>query len=181
MNTINIEQANLFDKAQDYQMIVGMGTLGFSFLGYHWMVYCKAQNVRRVTVFEQFISVNNKIFYFIRKDGKGLSDEKLCTELEQVFEYAFKNNITSIAMNLLPSNINVNNCQFLGKYKNAYRYNIVLDFFNYVTKKYNMDNMNICLCDLHEQILLYDYKPIVQNENNVVCVKSCQKEFVPLQ
>jgi hypothetical protein len=47
-------------------------------------------------------------------------------------------------------------------------------------KKYDMDNMRICPCDLREQILLYDYKPIVQNENNVIRVKSCQKEFVPL-
>jgi hypothetical protein len=183
MNKISLEQENLFNMFFEYDFLIGMGSLGLSFLGTALRDFIKVENLSEniLSEYDRIIQIrNDKYIYFIQDDGNeigGLSDEKLINTLECLFKKAKKMKIESIAMNLEKPDTNSSNLQFLCEYKKIYRVYPVLDFINYITRKLKIDNMNICLCDLSDIFLRLDYKPVIINENNVFTKKDCSKKY----
>ena len=45
---------------------------------------------------------------------------------------------------------------------------MLIDFINYITDTYGMDNMKICVCDFSDVLINNDYDPIVHNPNNKI-------------
>ena len=60
MNEIILKKANIFDNFDEYDFLVGMGTLGFSILGTAYREFLKQKNLKMTKnpEFETLIKIN---------------------------------------------------------------------------------------------------------------------------
>ena len=180
MNTIKFETANLFDYECD--ILIGCGTLGFSIIGtlFKQFMYEKIQNESEVRIEgDRIVRYNkDKYYYFIIKDGEKvsnenkLSDKKLISSLDKVFLFIKEKNLKTLAMNILSSHKNADELEFLKESRKFYRIYLLMDYFNYITQKLQLDEITINVCDLRYDFSKIKYTPFYQNENN-------KYEFIP--
>jgi hypothetical protein len=86
MNKIFFEKGNLFDKFDETDLIIGMGSLGLSSLGTTARGFLRARRVseKQYLEYDKVLSIEDKFMCFIEDDGLrigGLSDEKLVRTL----------------------------------------------------------------------------------------------------
>jgi len=172
MNTIKFETANLFDYECD--ILIGCGTIGFSDLGTTFRKFMQGKEQIKLSQRENTLkSYNNeKYYYFIIddgdkvSDGNRLSDKKLISSLDKVFQFIKENDLKTLSMNIQSSHRKAGELEFLIESRKYYRIYLLMDYFNYITQKLQLDGLTINVCDLRYDFSKIKYTPFYQNENN---------------